>query len=125
MRLAGVAAIVLVSLALAGCGAGSKPSSGGTRCVSPRAIARLRADISAIRRAAALPTSDRLKGNAAVNAATDRFLADVALAKIDNKQRNRMIDYAAVRLAGACEQCFQALEAARPVVNIRLSESGC
>jgi hypothetical protein len=35
-----------------------------------------------------------------------------------------MIDYAAAALVGACEQCFQALEAARPVPSLRLGETG-
>jgi hypothetical protein len=90
-----------------------------------RALQHLDADIAALQRAARLPTKDKLQGNAAINRATDRFLNDVALAPIDNKQRNRLIDHAAGALVGACEQCFQALEAARPIPNIRLGVSGC
>ena len=75
-----------------------------------------------MRRAAALPTKNTLLGNAAINHATDRFLNDVALAHITNLKRNRMIDHAAGTLAGACEQCFQALEAARPIENMRVGE---
>ena len=66
-----------------------------------------------------------LQGNHAINVATDRFLNDVALAPIGNLKRNRLIDHAMGTLSGACEQCFQALEAARPVVNIRLGEKRC
>ena len=73
-----------------------------------------------MRRAADLPTKNTLLGNAAINRATDRFLNDVSLAHITNLKRNRMIDHAAGTLAGACEQCFQALEAARPIPNIRM-----
>ena len=80
------------------------------QCVSPRAIAKLNADIAALRRA---------KSIAAINRATDRFLLDVATAPITNLKRNRMIDHAVGALGGACEQCFQALEAARPIPNIR------
>ena len=79
---------------------------------------RLQADTRAIRAAANLPVTDTLKGNAAVSAATDRFLHDVELAPIDNIARNRYIDLAAAALVGSCEQCFQALEAERPVVQI-------
>jgi len=71
-----------------------------------------------------MPTGTRLKGNAVVNRATDRFLHDLAVAPIDNKQKNRMIDHAAGALIGACEQCFQALEAARPIPNLRMGETG-
>jgi hypothetical protein len=88
-------------------------------------MAKLEKDIAAMRRAASMPTKDTLIGNKAINAATDKFLNDVALAHIDNKRRNRMIDHAAGTLAGACEQCFQALEAGRPVIGIRLGVSGC
>lgn len=90
-----------------------------------KALARLQADIEALRRAARTPTKDTLQGNHAVNAATDRFLNDVELAPIGNLRRNRLIDHAMGTLSGACEQCFQALEAARPVVNIRLGERRC
>jgi hypothetical protein len=109
-------------LGLAACGA-ARPKANApvaTRCVSPKAIATLDADIAALRRAASLPTKNTLLGNAAINRATDRFLNDVSLAHITNLKRNRMIDHAAGTLAGACEQCFQALEAARPIPNIRM-----
>jgi hypothetical protein len=66
-----------------------------------------------------------VQGNKAINVATDRFLNDVALAPIGNLRRNRLIDHAMGTLAGSCEQCFQALEAARPIVNIRLGENRC
>ena len=109
---------------LAGCGGG-----GGTRaCTSPeraRALQRLDADLAAIGRAAALPVHDALKGGPAVNRATDRFLLDVATAPIDNLQRNRLIDHAAAALAGSCAQCFQALEAQRPLVSIAHGDLGC
>jgi hypothetical protein len=115
-------------VSLSACGGSGTPSTSPTRCENPkaaRALARLNADIAAMKRAAALPTPNTLYGNAAVNRATDRFLKDVALAPIENKQRNRMIDHAAGVLVGACQQCFQALEAARPIPGIRLGERGC
>jgi hypothetical protein len=88
-----------------------------------RARAKITADIAALKHASALPTTDALKGSAAVNRATDRFLYDTAVAPITNLQRNRLIDLAASALQGSCEQCFQALEAGRPVVNIRYGNS--
>jgi hypothetical protein len=136
LRYAGVVLIrglivtVCAVLCLTACGSAghetkAKAKAPSTACTNRKAIAKLQADIAAMRRAAALPTKDRLLGNKPINAATDRFLNDVAVAKIDNKRRNRLIDHAAGTLAGACEQCFQALEAARPVVGIRLGVSGC
>jgi hypothetical protein len=97
-------------------------------CESPKerqALARLDADLTAIKRAAALPAPDTLKGNTAINRATDRFLLHVETAPIDNLKRNRMIDHAAALLLGSCEQCFQALEASRPIVNIAHGDLGC
>jgi hypothetical protein len=73
-------------------------------------MAKLEADIAALRRAT---------NSAALNRATDRFLLDVATAPITNLKRNRMIDHAVGALGGQCEQCFQALEAARPIPTIR------
>jgi hypothetical protein len=108
-------ALILVCcavLSLAACGAAAKPKAAARKqCVSPKAIAKLDADIAALRRA---------RGReAAINRATDRFLLDVAPAPITNLKRNRLIDHAVGALGGECEQCFQALEAARPIPNIR------
>jgi hypothetical protein len=93
--------------------------------VNAKAMAKLHSDIRAIRRASDLPTRSRLDGNPAINKATDRFLYDVAVAKIDNKRKNRLIDLAAGALANQCEQCFQALEAGRPIPALRYGETGC
>ena len=114
------AALLLGVLALAGCGGGGAHRA----CTNPaqtRALAKLRHDVAALKRAAALPTHDSLHGNAAVNHATDRFLQDVLTAPIDTLVRNRMIDHAAAALLGACQQCFQALEAERPIPQIKQS----
>jgi hypothetical protein len=113
--------LACTTLCLTACGSAHKTASVGTNaCVSPKAIAKLDADIAAMRRAAALPTKNTLDGNPAINRATDKFLNDVELAHITNLKRNRMIDHAAGTLAGACEQCFQALEAARPIPSLRM-----
>lgn len=92
-----------------------------TRCprqVTARWTARLQGDVAAIRRASRRPTKDTLKGNPAINAATDRFLLDVNKAPIDLLAKNRFIDHAAGALVGSCQQCFQALEAGRPIPAI-------
>jgi hypothetical protein len=130
MRLAGVAVLTALSLAAAGCGgSASKPKTTARpvagSCVNAKAVAKLRADVAAIRSASDLPTHNRLIGNPAINKATDRFLYDVATAKIDNKRRNRMIDFAMGALANQCEQCFQALEAGRPIPSLRYGDTGC
>ena len=118
MVLRGTALLICVLL-LAACGSGSKTAA--KHCTSPKAAAalrKLRADTAAIRAAANLPVKNTLKGNATVSHATDRFLLDVDTAPIDNLTRNRLIDHAAAALVGSCEQCFQALEAERPIVTI-------
>jgi hypothetical protein len=128
-----VVLLTCAALCLAACGSSKQAAAPPApvkkrppaQCTSPAAMAKLNKDIAAMRRAADLPTKDTLIGNAQINAATDKFLRDVELAKIDNKRRNRMIDHAAGTLAGACGQCFQALEAERPVIGIRLGVSGC
>jgi hypothetical protein len=119
--------MVCAVLCLAACGSSHKAAAPPTRTCreTRRALVRLQSDIVAMRTAARLPTKNTLQGNHAVNVATDRFLNDVSLAPIGNLKRNRLIDHAAGTLSGACEQCFQALEAARPVVNIRLGETRC
>ena len=118
-----VAALVL---GLAACGSDSHHSaatrSTTTRgCTDPRTardLARLRADVAAIRAAARKPTKDTFNGNAAVNRATDRFLTDEGRAHVSLLAKNRFIDHAAGALSGACQQCFQALEAERPIPSI-------
>jgi hypothetical protein len=121
-------AVVALCVAAAGCGGTTKHASTATTggsCVNAKAMAKLNADVAAIRQAADLPTSNRLLGNKAINRATDRFLYDLAVAKIDLKRKNRLIDLAAGSLANQCEQCFQAFEAARPIPGLRYGETGC
>ena len=113
-------------LLLAGCGGGGKKAA--APCQSPaqvRALAKLQVDIAGIKRAAALPVESSLKGGPAINRATDRFLRDVELAPVDNLVRNRLIDHAAALLLGSCDQCFQALEAERPIPAIRAGDLKC
>ena len=121
-----VRAFVLLALVLglAACGTGSHHSAARS-CTDPRTardLARLRADVAAIRAAAKKPTKDTFNGSAAVNRATDRFLADEGRAHVSLLAKNRFIDHAAAALVGSCQQCFQALEAERPIPSI--SHSG-
>ena len=101
------------ALLLAGCGShAAKP------CETPaqvKALKRLDADLAALKRAAA-------RGN--VDKETDKFLLDVLTAPIDNLVRNRMIDHAAAIVSPVCEQCFQALEAERPIPAIAHTHTG-
>jgi hypothetical protein len=115
-----------VVVLLAGCG-GSKAGAPAKKCPpSPkaeRARARLDRDIVSLRRASQRPGRDTFKGSAAVNKATDRFLLDVGTAPVDLLVKNRLIDHAAAAVSPACSQCFQALEAARPIPAIAHSHT--
>jgi hypothetical protein len=110
-------------LMLAGCGGGTKHACRSAK--QAQALVRLNADLAAIRTAAALPVTDALKGGPEINRATDRFLHDVQTAPVDNLRRNRLIDHAAALLLGSCSQCFQALEAERPIPGIAHGDLGC
>jgi cytochrome c556 len=124
IRAALIATLVLV---LAGCGGTAKQAAPKRHAcpAATRALAKIDRDLADLRAAAKLPTKDRLLGNHAINAATDRFLNDVELAPISNLKRNRLIDHAMATLDGRCEQCFQAFEAARPIPAIRAGDLAC
>ena len=126
------ALLILVALTAAACGSSSHPVAKPAKpahkppCKSQvRALAKIHRDIAALKSAYKLPVKDELKGNPAINAATDRFLNDVQLAPISNLQRNRLTDLAMSAIGTHCQQCFQALEANRPIPAIRAGEIGC
>lgn len=115
-------------LFVAGCGGGSHAATGGGTKPCPgtkQAVAKLHRDVRALDAASSLPTKSTLKGNHAINVATDRFLRDVELSPLDNVQRNRQFDLAIGALHGSCEQCFQAFEAERPIPAIALGDQRC
>jgi hypothetical protein len=111
----GVAFLAAVAV-LAGCGSTSHVTKPPAKpCISAkaaRAIVRIDRDIAIIR------TNASANHLTAVSAATDRFMNDVFTAPISKVQQNRFIDHAAAALEGTCPQCFQALEANRPIVTI-------
>lgn len=128
--------LVLLAFTLAACGSSSQPAAApATTAAKPahkkacknqtQALAKIHRDIAALKAAYKLPVKDELKGNPAINVATDKFLNDVALAPISNLQRNRLTDLAMSAIGTHCQQCFQALEANRPVVSIHAGEIGC
>ena len=63
----------------------------------------------------AAPLKKSEMGTPALQHATDRFLTHLTTSKLDNYYQNRLIDKAASAVAFACEQCFQMLEASRPI----------
>jgi ABC-type enterochelin transport system substrate-binding protein len=131
--------LALVSLTLTACGAheSSAPPATTTRSAATAkakakacknqatALGKIHRDIAALSAAYKLPVKDTLLGNHAINVATDRFLNDVQLASISNLQRNRLTDLAMSAIGTHCQQCFQALEANRPIPSIHAGEISC
>jgi hypothetical protein len=122
--------VLLVSLAvlLTGCTAGPWGSSqhGSSTTSAPvvrtpqqkRDLTHLSADVAAIKRAAAKVSHRTLMGTPALQRTTGAFLDRLDRSTLDPKMKNRMIDFAASAVAGSCDQCFQMLEAARPIPEI-------
>jgi hypothetical protein len=111
----------------AGCGGGSHVQPATThagRARSPEArrhvrdYAHLYADIRAMRAEAAKVRHGSLLGTPGLRRTTSRFIEDLQRSSLSPKARNRMIDHAAAAVATSCEQCFQMLEAIRPIPQI-------
>jgi hypothetical protein len=122
------ASIVLV---LAGC-AGSK-NADVARTVAATTTARVRTplvralirdyktlgiDVRAMRGAALKVHGQSLKGTLALRRTTGAFIDDLDRSHLSLKAKNRMIDHAAGAVATTCGQCFQQLEAMRPIPQI-------
>jgi len=110
-------------LALTACGASSRPAakpptaSTSKQCRNQSAaLARIDRDLAAM---------GRTKSAAVMSTLTDRFLLHVSTAPLTNLQRNRLIDHAAAAVSIRCPQCFQALEAERPIPAIRAGDLRC
>jgi hypothetical protein len=126
--------MLAVALALAGCGGGERAATragstadaaatttvdkcNGSKSAAVRARkARLiQRDLVGLRRLAAPIQTRTLNGTPALSNAVDKFLLDVATRDLPVHVRSRYIDRAVAIVTAVCEQCFQALEAARPV----------
>jgi hypothetical protein len=83
-----------------------------------RDYAALGADVRAMRAAAVNVHRQTLKGTPALRRTTDRFIADLEKSHLTLKSKNRMIDHAAGAVSTSCDQCFQQLEAMRPIPQI-------
>jgi hypothetical protein len=79
-----------------------------------RVVGRALREAAALRRMAA-PLERSQMGTPKLQRATGRFLTHLGTSKLDNYYQNRLIDKAASAVAFACEQCFQMLEASRPI----------
>jgi hypothetical protein len=109
-------------LALTACGASSRPAAKPTTTSSGQcrnqavALSRIDRDLTAMRHATT---------ETAMSTLTDHFLLHVSTAPLTNLQRNRLIDHAAAAVSIKCPQCFQALEAERPIPAIRAGDLKC
>ena len=111
-------------LALAACGASSRPAaeaptgtSTSKQCRNQAAaLTKINRDLAAM---------GRTKSPTLMSTLTDRFLLHVSTAPLTNLQRNRLIDHAAAAVSIRCPQCFQALEAERPIPAIRAGDLKC
>jgi len=83
-----------------------------------RDYAHLYADVGAMRAEAARVHGRSLLGTPALRRATGKFIEDLEGSRLSPKARNRMIDHAAGAVATSCDQCFQQLEAIRPIPQI-------
>jgi hypothetical protein len=127
-------AVPLLSLALlAGCGgsehaesltppATTTPAKAKVRTPLVRALIRdyrtLGIDVSEMRAAALEVHGQTLKGTPALRSTTGAFIEDLEQSHLTLKAKNRMIDHAAGAVATSCDQCFQQLEAVRPIPQI-------
>jgi hypothetical protein len=130
------APFVLVALALAACGGRGRdappaahvttapPTTTVDRCKGSKSAAvraqktrRLTRDVARLRVLAAPIREKTLDGTPVFSRAVDRFLLDVADRDVPVHVRSRFIDRAAAIVAPVCEQCFQALEASRPIAG--------
>jgi hypothetical protein len=110
--------IAALVLALAGCGGGSTAARHGPprpETAKQRRLARLASDVRLLRADAAGIHGNSTLGTPRIQRATSRYLHDLDTAKLDDLTKNRQIDFAAAAVAGVCDQCFEMVEADRPI----------
>jgi hypothetical protein len=120
-----------IVLVLAGCGGSQHADVAHTvattttahvRTPLVRALIRdykvLGMDVRAMRGAALKVHEQSLKGTPALRRTTGAFIEDLQKSHLSLKAQNRMIDHAAGAVATSCDQCFQQLEAMRPIPQI-------
>lgn len=109
------AATVALAAASAVTGCGGHPHAHAVTTPRARDLARLGADVRALRAAAAPIHGNTLLGTPRLRRATRRYVHDLETSSLDDRTRNRQIDFAVAAVAGSCDQCFQQLEAMRPI----------
>ena len=118
-----VVAPALCAVVLGGCGGhtvspGVSGPSNRLLLSRERQEARLFRDVALIRAETRRTKVSSLKGTPALRRLTARFIVDYDRSSaIPRLRKNRMIDHAVGALAGTCDQCFQQLEAIRPIIT--------
>src|SRR5690348_6895174 len=118
---AAVLTVVVLALALAACGSQQRKAEPPRANENPRVrrdLAQAQADIAHLRKVTAPVHRSSLMGTPAIQAATGRFLDHLDRSSIPALQKNRLIDHAAAAVSGVCGQCFQMLEADRPIPEL-------
>ena len=134
MSLAFAVAAVLLA---AGCGSRSAapptpttvPTVSASACkltAQTRAqLAKAQRDLASLRQVAKKQTKYTELGTTAMQNATGRYLDDLTTSKLDHFRVNRLIDLG-VSVAGPyCGQCFQMLEANRPIPAMKYEGTHC
>ena len=116
------AAVAILVAVLAGCGGAEStsttaPARPALTAAKARQLTQLHADIRRLKTVAA-PVKHSLMGTPKLMAATSAFLDHEEASSLDNLTKNHLISLAASAVAGSCDQCFQQLEAARPIPAI-------
>jgi hypothetical protein len=83
-----------------------------------RDYVRMYADIRAMKAEAAKVRHSSLMGTPGLRRTTGKFIDDLDRSILPPEARNRMIHHAAAAVAAGREQCFQQLEAIRPIPQI-------
>jgi len=128
--------VCVAALALAGCGGSRQAATtaGTTTVAAPAATVnkcngsksaavrarkerRLARDVARLRVLAAPIHKTTFNGTPALSRAVDRFLLDVADTDVPVLVRSSFINRAAAIVSPVCDQCFQALEANRPIAG--------
>lgn len=112
--------LVLVAALVAGCGGTTHTKTTAAHRLNPncasrpvtaaqrRAFRRLGVILAQMRRATTHDAESRL---------TDRFLLAEETSGLSAYVRNRLLDHAVAYATPKCQDCFQALEAARPIAR--------
>jgi hypothetical protein len=107
-------AALFAVLALAACGTQQPKTDPRVQ----RDLAQARADLAHLKEVTAPVHRSSLMGTPAIQAATGRFLDHLDRSAIPLRRRNRLIDHAVAAVSGVCGQCFQMLEADRPIPEL-------